>query len=192
MAMSHDPLVLPADLPAPVDDGAAAHVRGAALPDLDLPSTTGDRVNLMHRSHQARLVVFAYPRTGRPGIEPPPGWDEVLGARGCTPEACAFRDLTDEFTDAGAQIFGLSTQDPDDQKEAAVRLGLPYALLSDANLQLADALRLPTFAISGMTLLRRLTMILHAGKVEHVLYPVFPPDEAAATALTVLREPPPG
>lgn len=100
------------------------------------------------------------------------GW--VPGARGCTPEACSFRDLTDEFTDAGAQIFGLSTQDPQYQQEAAVRLNLPYSLLSDTGRQLADALRLPTFATSGMTLLRRLTMILHAGKVEQVLYPVFP------------------
>lgn len=185
--MDHDPLVLPAEPSAPVDDGAAVHLRGAAVPDLDLASTDGNRVNLLHRSFQARLVVFAYPRTGRPGVDPPAGWDELPGARGCTPEACSFRDLSAELMEAGAQVFGLSTQDSDYQQEAVARLELPYLLLSDADLQLAGALRLPTFAIAGMTLLRRLTMVLDAGTVTHVLYPVFPPDEAAAAALAVLH-----
>lgn len=127
-----------------------------------------------------------YPRTGRPGIDPPTGWDDIPGARGCTPEACSFRDLTDLFTAVGAQVLGLSTQDPDYQLEAATRLQLPYPLLSDADLQLTTALRLPTFTVDGMTLLRRLTMIVRDGVVERVRYPVFPPDQAAANALEAL------
>lgn len=184
--MSHDPSMLPADLPVPVDDGAADHLRGAPVPDVALPSTGGGLVNLRERSAAGPVVVFAYPRTGRPGVALPAGWNEIPGARGCTPEACSFRDTTAEFRSRGAAVFGLSTQDTDYQAEAAQRLQLTYQLLSDAQLELTRALSLPTFTVEGMALLRRLTMILAGGTIEQVLYPVFPPDKAAEQALAAL------
>jgi peroxiredoxin len=185
--MSHDPSALPAGLPAPVDDGAADLLPGRVLPDTALPATTGGRVDLRRHGAGRRLVVFAYPRTGRPGVDPPTGWDEIPGARGCTPEACAFRDLAAQFASLHVEVFGLSSQDPDYQLEAATRLHLPYALLSDADLAFSQALGLPTFEVDGTTLLRRLTMIVRDGVVEQVLYPVFPPDRAADEALAALR-----
>lgn len=184
--MSHDPATLPDGLPVPEDDGAASHLPGAAVPRIPLPATTGGTVDLAARSTAAPVVVFAYPRTGRPGIDPPPGWDEIPGARGCTPEACSFRDLMAEFAAAGAEVYGLSTQDTGYQQEAAWRLALPYPLVSDESLAFTRALRLPTFEVSGMVLLRRLTLVLRDGRIERVLYPVFPPDRAAADALAVL------
>ena len=177
---------LPADLPVPVDDGAADHLPGAEVPAVPLRATGGGAVDLAERSRAGTVVVFAYPRTGRPGVDPPAGWDEIPGARGCTPEACSFRDLAADFADAGAEVFGLSTQDPEYQAEAAERLGLPYSLLSDEGLALASAMRLPTFEVDGTTLLRRLTMVLRDGRVNRVLYPVFPPDRAAQDALAAL------
>lgn len=185
--MSHDPSALPAGLPAPVDDGAADLLPGRVLPDIALSATTGGPVDLRRHSAGRRLVVFAYPRTGRPGVDPPTGWDEIPGARGCTPEACAFRDLTAQFATLHVEVFGLSSQDPDYQLEAATRLHLPYALLSDADLAFSQALGLPTFEVDGTTLLRRLTMIVRDGVVEQVLYPVFPPDRAADDALAAVR-----
>lgn len=184
--MSHDPTILPDDLPAPEDDGAAVHLPGTTVPGIPLPATTGGIVDLAARSTAADIVVFAYPRTGRPGVDNPPGWDEIPGARGCTPEACSFRDLMVEFTRAGAEVYGLSTQDTGYQREAAERLHLPYPLLSDESLALTRSLRLPTFDVAGMVLLRRLTLVLRGGRIEAVLYPVFPPDRAAAEALAVL------
>lgn len=186
--MPHDPSVLPEDLPVPVDDGAAAHLAGSAVPDLRLPATTGVDVNLGERCGHRPVVVFAYPRTGRPGVEPlVPDWDQIPGARGCTPEACGFRDLAIEFTRAGAELFGLATQDTEYQQEAVARLGLGYPLLSDDRLAFTGALKLPTMTVAGMVLLRRCTLILARGRVRDVLYPVFPPDKAAAEALRVLR-----
>lgn len=187
VAMSHDPTVLPADLPVPMDDGAADHLLGMLLPQLPLPATGGGTVNLRDRSRSARLVVFAYPRTGRPDIDLPTGWDAIPGARGCTPQACAFRDLSEQFAALGAEVFGLSTQNTAYQQEAVSRLHLPYRLLSDADLRLTEALRLPTFTTDGMKLLRRLTVVVRDGRIEHVQYPVFPPDRAATDALTSLR-----
>jgi peroxiredoxin len=184
--MTHDPSVLPPDLPVPEDDGAADHLVGASLPSLSLPSTDGDAVDLAERSRGRRLVVFTYPRTGRPDQNPLPGWDNMPGARGCTPEACSFRDLAAEFAERGAQLYGLSTQDTDYQREAVERLHLGYPLLSDASFALADALRLPTFDLAGQTFLRRLTFIARDGRIERVQYPVFPPDRAAADALALL------
>jgi peroxiredoxin len=184
--VSSDPGTLPADLPVPRDDGAADHLPGAEVPSVPLVATAGGTVDLAGRSRAGTVVVFAYPRTGRPGVDTPTGWDDIPGARGCTPEACSFRDLSAEFAAAGAEVFGLSTQDPAYQAEAAERLGLPYSLLSDADLALASTLRLPTFEVEGSTLLRRLTMVLRNGRVERVLYPVFPPDRAAADALAAL------
>ena len=185
--MSHDPSALPSDLPVPEDDGAADHLPGAPVPAVALVATGGGTVDLAERSRARTVVVFAYPRTGRPGVDPPAGWDEIPGARGCTPEACSFRDLAAEFTAAGAEVFGLSAQDPAYQAEAAARLGLPYSLLSDERLEFTAAMRLPTFEVDGTTLLRRLTMVLRDGRVDRVLYPVFPPDRAAADALAALR-----
>lgn len=180
---------LPADLPVPADDGAAAHLTGAALPDLSLPATTGDEVRITTlQGSQPRLVLYAYPRTGRPGEDPlVPGWDLIPGARGCTPESCGFRDHASDLRALGAAVAGLSTQDTDYQREAAQRLNLPFPLLSDAGFRLTDALRLPTFEVSGHRLLKRLTMIIRDGVIEHVFYPVFPPDTHALEVLEWLR-----
>jgi peroxiredoxin len=185
--MTSDPTALPADLPVPEDDGAADHLPSAPVPSVGLAATDGRIVDLAERSRAGTVVVFAYPRTGRPGVATPAGWDDIPGARGCTPEACSFRDLSADFAAAGAELYGLSTQDPEYQAEAAERLALTYPLLSDEHLAFASTLRLPTFEVEGATLLRRLTMVLREGRVERVLYPVFPPDRAAADALAALR-----
>jgi peroxiredoxin len=170
---------LPSDLPAPVDDGAADHLPGRALPRLALPATDGTAVDLS--TLPGRVVVFAYPRTGRPGEKPfVPDWDLIPGARGCTPQTCAFRDLAADFAALGCRIFGLSTQESAYQQEMAARLHLPFPVLSDAQLKLAGALRLPTFQAAGVTLLKRLTWVARDGVVEKVFYPVFPPDRNAA------------
>ncbi len=190
--MSHDPTDLPTDLPAPVDDGAADHLPGLRLPPIALPSTEGTDVRLDLRPQDAdRLVVYAYPRTGAPGEEPPtPDWDEIPGARGCTPESCGFRDHHDDLRAAGAAVVGLSTQDTPYQQEMVQRLHLPYPVLSDRDLVATRALRLPTFEAAGQTLLRRLTLVIRDGAVEHVFYPVFPPDRHAAEVREWLRTTP--
>lgn len=184
--MSHDPLRLPPDLPVPGDDGAADHLPGTAVPDLALPATDGSAVS--PAGLHGRTVLYAYPRTGRPG-EPElvEDWDLIPGARGCTPEACGFRDHHAELAELGAGVFGLSTQDTDCQREAADRLGLPFALLSDERLDLARRMGLPTFEVAGHELLRRLTLLVRDGMVEHVWYPVFPPGEHAAHVADWLR-----
>ncbi|HEX5618451.1 MAG TPA: peroxiredoxin [Solirubrobacteraceae bacterium] len=182
-----DPTVLPDDLPEPTDDGGADHLRGTALPPIALPTTDGTDVALA--SLDGLSVVFAYPRTGRPGEEPPggeAGWNAIPGARGCTPEACSFRDEKARFAERGARIFGLSTQDTDYQREAVERLHLPYPILSDAQLELTRALDLPTFDVDGMTLIRRVTLIVRDGVITDVVYPVFPPDRGAELALARL------
>jgi peroxiredoxin len=167
--------------PVPQDDGAADHLRGMPLAPVALPATDGTSVRLDELP--GRSVVFAYPRTGRPGEEAPEGWDSIPGARGCTVEACSFRDEIDRFRELGVRVFGVSTQDTEYQREAVERLRLPYPLLSDERLELTRALRLPTFEVDGMTLIRRLTMIVVEGRIEDVVYPVFPPDRGAALAL---------
>jgi peroxiredoxin len=183
-----DWLALPDDLPAPEDDGAAAHLTGAAVPSVPLPSTDGSTVDLAERSLAGSLLVYAYPRTGVPG-EPSlvPDWDDIPGARGCTPESCGFRDEYAELSDLGVTVFGLSTQDTAYQSEVAARLALPFTLLSDERHALTDALRLPTFEVAGQRLLRRLTLLLTGGRVEHVWYPVFPPDTHAREVLRWLQ-----
>ena len=185
---AHDPNVLPEDLPAPADDGAADHLRGLAWPPFALQATDGAHVRL--DEIRERSVVFAYPRTGVPGVEPlVPDWDAIPGARGCTPEACSFRDLHADLVAAGAPfVFGLSTQSTEYQREAAQRLHLPFALLSDEDLEVTKALRLPTFEAAGQTLLKRFTLIVDDGVIEHVFYPVFPPDRHAAEVVAWLRE----
>jgi peroxiredoxin len=187
--MSHDPTVLPSDLPAPEDDGAADHLPGIRLPPIELASTTGRPMRVDVAPEPAeRLVLYAYPRTGRPGEEPlSPDWDLIPGARGCTPEACSFRDHAADLAAAGAAVAGLSTQDTDYQREAATRLHLPFPLVSDAQSTLTRALDLPTFTVARRVLLKRLTLVVRGGRVEHVFYPVFPPDTHAAVVLDWLQ-----
>jgi peroxiredoxin len=188
LVVAHDPTVLPPDLPVPLDDGAADHLLGAAVPDVALPSTDGRSIGLT-ASRAERTVVYAYPRTGRPGVEPlVSDWDLIPGARGCTPESCGFRDHHAELLALGADVAGLSTQTTEDQREAVERLGLPFQLLSDADLRLVRALRLPTFEVAGQTLLKRLTFVVRDGRIEHVWYPVFPPDSHAAEVVAWLAE----
>lgn len=176
-------------LPAPEDDGGARHLPGVRLPDLALPATDGTSVNL--GKLPGRTVVFAYPMTGRPGVALPGGWDLIPGARGCTPHACAFRDLHAELKAAGADhVFGLSTQSPDYQKEAAERLHLPFPLLSDARQELAGALTLPVMEVEGHVLLKRLALVADDGVIVKVFYPVFPPDRNAGDVLAWLQASP--
>jgi peroxiredoxin (alkyl hydroperoxide reductase subunit C) len=181
-----DPYTLPDDLPRPRDDGAADHLVGIRLPPIELTATDGSMVALA--SLERRTVIYAYPRTGRPG-EPSlvDDWDLIPGARGCTPETCGFRDHHAELAAAGADVYGLSTQDTAYQRELAERLGLPFPILSDARLELTRALRLPTFEVAGQTLIKRLTMVVDDGSIRHVFYPVFPPDRHAAEVLAWLE-----
>ena len=172
-------------IPAPQDDGGARHLQGMAMPSVALSATSGQSVDLAKLP--GRTVVYAYPRTGKPGIPNPDGWDMIPGARGCSPQSCAFRDHFADLKKLGvAQVFGLSTQDTDYQKEAAERLHLPFPLLSDAGLALAKALKLPTFAVDGMTLFKRITLVIDAGRITQVFYPVFPPDQNAAQVVSWL------
>jgi len=178
---------LPADMPVPVDDGAALHLPGRRLPTLKLPSTAGRQVQL-DALGSGWTVLYCYPRTGRPDEPGPPTWDAIPGARGCTPQACSYRDHHAELQALGAQVFGLSTQTTAYQQEMAARLHLPYEVLSDAEFRLTDALALPTFEAGGIRLLKRLTLLIHAGRIEACFYPVFPPDADAGHVLAWLRE----
>jgi peroxiredoxin len=172
-------------IPKPADDGAASHLLGMRMPSISLPATDGTAMNLSELP--GLVVVYAYPRTGIPGVENPSGWDLIPGARGCTPQSCAFRDHFAELKPLGVdRVFGLSTQDTAYQREAADRLQLPFPILSDENLSLTGALRLPTFQTSGMTLLKRLTLVIENGKIECVFYPVFPPDRNASDVIAWL------
>lgn len=175
---------LPKNLPVPADDGACRHLPGMSLPSIPLGSTAGRLVDLSQLT--GRTVVYCYPRTGQPDKDPPSGWNEIPGARGCTPQSCAFRDHYRELQALGARVFGLSTQDTDYQSEAVERLHLPFELLSDVELAFATALQLPTFAIDSMVLIKRLTLILRDGCIEKVFYPVFPPDRNAAEVMAWL------
>jgi peroxiredoxin len=188
-AEGHDPLDLPTGLPIPEDDGGAAHLPGARMPRILLPATDGSWFPVERPpAGFDRLILYAYPRTGRPGVAPlTADWDAIPGARGCTPESCGFRDHVAELAAAGAAVAGVSTQDTEYQREAAERLLLPFPLLSDADLRFADALRLPVFRAGGQTLLKRLTLIVRDGVVEKVFYPVFPPDRHAEEVLGWLR-----
>lgn len=183
---AHNPQFLPSGIPVPQDDGATRHLPGLELPDLALLATDGTPVNL--RRLRGRTVVYIYPRTGVPGVDPPAGWDQIPGARGCTPQSCAFRDHFGELRRLGvAHLYGLSTQDTAYQREAATRLHLPFALLSDEKLELANPLRLPTFSVAGMTLLKRMALIVDDSRITKVFYPVFPPDKNAAEVLAWLQ-----
>ena len=188
---AHDPTVLPADLPVPVDDGAAAHLPGMRLPAVALQATDGSTVSVA--ALPGRTVVYAYPRTGEPGKAMlVPEWDQIPGARGCTPQSCAFRDHYADLKRAGAdRVFGLSTQSTAYQREMAERLHLPFPVLSDEGLALTRALRLPTFEAGGLTLIKRLALVADAGRITHAFYPVFPPDRNAADVLAWLERNPP-
>jgi peroxiredoxin len=181
-----NPYVLPDSLPAPVDDGAADHLEGMELPALSLPSTSGSEVDLREAA-EGTLVLYVYPRTGRPGEALPEGWDDIPGARGCTPQSCAFRDHFGELEALGAYVLGMSAQPLSDQVEFAERVGLPYPILSDTRLKLAAAIDLPTFEVAGMRLYRRLTLIARAGRVVKAFYPVFPPDRNAGDVVAWLQ-----
>ena len=166
---------LPADLPVPVDDGACDHLPGKAIPGIALDSTAGGPVDLSKANRP--LVLFAYPRTGQPGHPVPEGWDATPGARGCTPQTCAFRDHERQIAVLGYDVYGLSTQDTAYQKEMTNRLRVPFPVLSDEGLEFTSALALPTLRFGGMTLIKRLTLIVSKGVIEKVFYPVFPPHE---------------
>ena len=182
---SVNPYELPEGLPIPIDDGASDHLKGMRLPSVLLTSTAGASIDLS--ALPGKTVVYCYPMTGRPGSDLPDGWDEIPGARGCTPQSCAFRDHHAEIIALGARVFGLSTQSTGYQREAAGRLHLPFELLSDEELAFAEALDLPTFEVEGMVLLKRLTLVIDDGRIEKVFYPVFPPDRSAEEVLDYLE-----
>lgn len=185
MARTDNVYELPEDLPVPEDDGACDHLPGMTLPSLALPSTGGKQVDLSKT--KGRVVVYIYPRTGRPDQELPAGWNEIPGARGCTPQSCAFRDHHAELAALGVDVFGLSTQTTEYQKEMAERLHLPFQVLSDAELKFTRALKLPTFEVDGTTLINRTTLVLRDGRIEKVFYPVFPPDKSADEVIEWLK-----
>jgi peroxiredoxin len=191
MVSTNQPNLLEVDwskIPAPKDDGAARHLTGTTVPDIALAATDGSQVSLANIP--GRVVVFAYPRTGVPGqVSLVDDWDMIPGARGCTPQTCAFRDLHKVLIAAGAAcVLGLSTQDTAYQREAAERLHLPFPLLSDEKLALSKALRLPTMEVAGMTLIKRLAMVIDDAKITKVFYPVFPPDRNAGDVLAWLEQ----
>ena len=175
--MIKDLHTLPADLPVPVDDGACNHLLGSALPSVTLAGTSGKTVNLVVCT--GTLVVYFYPMLGRPDSPPLIGWNDIPGARGCTPQSCAFRDSYAELKHLGAKVYGVSAQKFSDQQEAHARLHLPFDLLNDGQLALANALKLPTFEYQGTRLIKRLTIVATGGVIRKVFYPVFPPDHNA-------------
>lgn len=184
---THDPSLLPGDLPEPLDDGTCAHLSRTAVPRTPLPSTDGGVVDLS--TLPGRVIVYAYPRTGRPGVPTlTPDWDVIPGARGCTPQSCGFRDHFAELIALGvAAVFGLSTQDTAYQREMVERLHLPFPVLSDSGLRLADSLRLPTFVAKNMILLKRVTLVIDEGVITKVFFPVFPPQRSAEDVIAWLR-----
>jgi len=176
----------PDNLPIPQDDGAADHLLGLRLPDVVLPTTQGSTLALSKLS--GYVVIYCYPMTGQPGVPLPPGWDEIPGARGCTPQNTAYKDHYDELSELGAQVFGLSTQTTEYQLEMAQRLNLPFAVLSDHEMAFAKGLELPTFHTNGMHLLKRLTLIAKDGEVVVVKYPIFPSNSDAIWAVDWLKQ----
>jgi peroxiredoxin len=183
--MIKDTYALPANLPVPIDDGACAHLLGRKLPLVSLTSTTGKFVDLS--TYAGTLVIYFYPKLGRPDSPPLVGWNEIPGASGCTPQTCAFRDAHAELMQLGAEVFGVSSQSFADQQEAHARLNLPFALLNDGQLALARALRIPTFEYAGMRLIKRVTIIAMGGLIRKVFYPVFPPNHNAHDVVAWLR-----
>jgi peroxiredoxin len=181
---SGDYTELPPNLPVPTDDGGCDHLSGVELPDIALPSTSGRSVALARE--EGMTVVYCYPMTGVPGVPLPAGWDQIPGARGCTPQACSFRDRHQEFERLHVAVCGLSTQTTDYQKEFATRVHLPFDLLSDEDLRFTRALRLPTFEVQGKALIKRLTLLIRDGTIQHVFYPIFPPNAHAGEVIAWL------
>jgi len=176
---------LPADLPIPLDDGSTNHLKGMKLPKVSLQATNGKRIDLA--DIKGKLVIYCYPMTGQPNVALPDGWDQIPGARGCTPQSCSFRDHHQELQALGAQVMGLSIQTTEYQKEMANRLHLPFPVVSDVDYEFQKALNMPTFVAAGMTLLKRVTLIANDGVVEAVHYPIFPSDSDAAWVLGYLK-----
>ena len=179
--MTHDPYVLPDRLPVPIDDGAAAHLAGRQVPHVVLPSSMGD-IDLAELSAE-RLVLYVYPQTGPPDKPIPPGWDELPGARGCTPQSCGFRDHAAQLAAFGARVAGVSAQPLAEQQEFAARAGMPFPILSDEHFLLAETLAVPTFEFDGGWFYKRLALIAEKRLVVKVFYPVFPPDRNALETL---------
>jgi peroxiredoxin len=177
---------LPDDLPVPQDDGASDHLKGLNLPSLGLMAINGDVVDLSKL--KGRAVIYCYPMTGRPDRDLPEGWNQIPGARGCTPQSCSFRDHYQELKSLGVEVFGLSVQTSEYQQEMVQRLHLPFLVLSDENYLFQKALNLPTFIASGMTLLKRITLIVHDGVIEAVHYPIFPSDSDAPWVIQYLKK----
>jgi len=185
-ALDTDPYVLPDNLPIPTNDGACQHLRGMMMPSILLQSTSGHAVDVADVSMNS-AVFFFYPETGKPGTRIPKGWNEIPGARGCTPQSCSFRDQYREFRQLEFEVFGVSSQSLDEQIEFAKRNDLPYKLLNDAEFKLAKALRLPSFQFESKTFIKRLALVVIGGRIERVFYPVFPPNKNAETVLNDLR-----
>ncbi|MDB5821473.1 MAG: peroxiredoxin [Herminiimonas sp.] len=177
---------LPQNLPRPEDDGACTHLNGMRLPAVYLNSTSGSRIDLS--TVRGQLILYFYPMTGKPGIALPDGWDQIPGARGCTPQSCSFRDHHAELLALSAAVYGISTQDTEYQSEAANRLHLPFELLSDYRREFSKALSLPSFEVEGKQLIKRLTLVVRDGTIVKVFYPVFPPDQNADDVLNWLKE----
>lgn len=185
--MHNDPTQLPDDLPRPTDDGASDHLPGRALPSVEILATDGSMVDLS-AAPSPWTVVYIYPRTGVPGVDPPTGWDQIPGARGCTPQSCSFRDVHGELADVGATVYGLSTQSHDEQVEFSRREHIPFRLLSDPERIVGEALDLPVFEADGIVAYKRMTLIARGGTIAHVRYPVFPPDRDADDVLAWLQD----
>jgi peroxiredoxin len=181
-----NPYLLPADLPVPADDLACDHLRGMRIPSVSLKTTTGESVNIAEIS-ATPTVFFFYPETGRPGAPIPKDWNQIPGARGCTPQSCGFRDQYREFKELGFEVFGVSAQSLDEQIDFAKRNNLPYELLNDSDFRLTNALRLPTFKFESKTFIKRLALVVKDRSIERVFYPVFPADKNAETVLNYLR-----
>ena len=177
---------LPDDLPVPVDDGACDHLDGMLLPSLSLGTSSGNSLNLSET--KGTVVIFFYPMIGNPDSPPMAGWNDIPGARGCTPQTCSYRDAYQQLTELGAKVFGASSQSIEEQSEAAVRLKLPFELLNDSAFELTESLNLPTFEYQGVKIIKRLTLVVVGGVIRKVFYPVFPPNENVNHVITWLNE----
>ena len=176
---------LPTDLPIPQDDGSTNHLKGMKLPNLSLKATNGKAINFV--DIKGKLVIYCYPLTGQPNVALPDGWDQIPGARGCTPQSCSFRDHYQELQALGADVIGLSVQSTEYQKEMADRLHLPFQVVSDVNYQFQKALNMPTFVADGITLLKRVTLMVNNGVIDAVHYPIFPSDSDPAWVIDYLK-----
>ena len=176
---------LPKNLPIPEDDGATNHLIGMRLPRVSLKATNGVIIHL--GDIEGKVVIYCYPMTGQPNVALPEGWDQIPGARGCTPQSCAYRDHYQELQSLGAEVIGLSVQTTEYQKEMAERLHLPFPVVSDAEYQFQKALNMPTFIAAGASLLKRVTLIANHGVIDAVHYPIFPSDSDAAWVINYLK-----